>query len=132
MNRALFIPCYMTFLIKSLSNINLHAGTIQIKYTLVMRISKQGVPDEIMDHIRGGILLRINEEPLSIDDKYTSKVIKENDQFYIVNIRDKMTIEFSVKLLCTPFDRFTIPLKIELTSKECNGVLYRFNCHLNK
>ena len=118
MNSALFIPTYMTLLVKSLSNINMHAGTLDIKFTLIIRIKKEGVPEPILNDISRAILLRINEEPFSIDQNYNNKVVKDNDNFYIVNIRDKLTIDFNVKLLSTPFDRFTIPLKIELTSKE--------------
>jgi hypothetical protein len=85
-----------------------------------------------MDHIKEGILLRFNDEPISIDRDYKNKVIKETEDFYIINIRDKAKLEFFVKLLETPFDRFQIPFKIELTSKEQEGILYRFNCHLNE
>lgn len=82
------------------------------------------------------MLLRINEEPISIDNDYKNKVVKENSEFYIINVRDKSNIEFSFKLTQTPFDRFEIPFKVELTSRELKnkderGKLYRFNCHQN-
>lgn len=132
-DNVLFIPSYNTMLIKGLSNISMTNGTVDCKFTLITRIFKSGVPDNIMDDIReNGILLRLNDAPYSIDKEYKNKVIKETKDLYIINIRDKIMLEFNVKLKQTPFDNFTIPFKVELTSKQNDNILYRFNCHLNQ
>lgn len=91
------------------------------KFTMLIRISKKNVPEKVMENIREGLLLRFNEDPICIDGDYKNKVIKEKPDLYTVNIRDKITLEFSEKLKTTPFDRFTIPFKVELTSKQSSG-----------
>lgn len=84
-----------------------------------------------MEDIRRGILLRFNDMPYAIDVDSNNKVIKETPHFYVINIRDKTTLEFYAHLDQTPFDRFSIPFKVEMTSKSSSGTLYRFNCHIN-
>ena len=93
-------------------------GTVDCKFTLLIRIYKRDVPEDIIEDIRtNGVLLRLNELPVSIDKDYKTKVIKETDDLYIINVRDKTNLEFNVKLKQTPFDTFSIPFKVELTSK---------------
>jgi hypothetical protein len=72
MDNVLFIPCYMTLVIKRLSNISIQSGTIDCKYTLVLRIPKMAVPEHIMADIKKSLLLRLNEDPISIGENYTN------------------------------------------------------------
>ena len=74
-------------------------GTVDCKFTILVRIYKRGVPEDTINDIRkNGILLRLNETPICIDNDYKTKVIKETDDLYIINIRDKTNLEFNVKL----------------------------------
>ncbi len=77
-------------------------------FTLVIRIDKRDVPEEIIDDIReNGILLRLNEVPLSIDKEYKNKTPpKDGDDLFVFTIRDQFTIKFLAELNKTPFDRF--------------------------
>jgi hypothetical protein len=132
MDKVLFIPCYMTMVVKRLSCISIQQGTVDCKYTMIIRIPKDNIPENVLTSIKNTLQLRINEVPLNIGNGYQNRVVKETDTLYIMTIRDIVKIDFNVSLTQTPFDQFQIPLKIELTSQEQDGVLYRFNFHLNE
>ena len=70
MNDTLFIPCYMAMVIKSLTNLSLKSGTVDCKFTLVIRILKKNIPKNVMTDIEKCILLRINERPFSVSKDY--------------------------------------------------------------
>jgi len=92
--------------------------TVQCKFTLIIRICKKNILPIILNDIRNGLMVRINESPLFIGYEYRNKVVKENNDFYIINIRDETTIEFHCELLQTPFDNFSVPFVVELTSRD--------------
>jgi hypothetical protein len=104
--------------IKGLSNISMSSATVSCKFTMVIRIYKRDVPEAVMADIRdNGLLLRLNESPISIDKDYKYKVVKNTDDLLILTVRDEIVLGFKAKLKSTPFDYFTIPCKVELSSK---------------
>jgi len=64
------------------------SGTVECKFTILIRILKKGIPHNIMNDIRKRIFIRFNEVPFTIDEDYKNKVFKENSELYILNIRD--------------------------------------------
>lgn len=68
----------MSLLITSLSKLSMTSGTVECKYTLIIRIPKKGFEPELEDilrDIRERILIRFNETPIMVDDNFTNKVI---------------------------------------------------------
>ena len=68
----------MSVLITSLSKLSMTSGTVECKYTLIIRIHKKGFGPELEDilrDIRERILIRFNETPIMVDDNFTNKVI---------------------------------------------------------
>lgn len=127
-----YIDCYLTLLVKGLTNISIENGSVDCKFTLIIRFDKRNLKNEILlDLKRNGLLLRVNDEPLSIDSEYRNKVVKENRNLYIITIRDKIKIDFYEELLVTPFDKFQIVFKVDLTSKVMQNLAYSFNCLIN-
>ena len=54
------------------------SGTVECKYTLIIRIPKKGFGPELEDilrDIRERILIRFNETPILVDDNFANKVI---------------------------------------------------------
>jgi hypothetical protein len=58
--------------------------------------------------------------------------MSETDDLIIYNIRTAVTSNFSVVLLTTPFDNFSIPFKIELVSGAEAKRKFRFTLHTNQ
>ena len=38
----------------------------------------------------------MNEAPVSIDESYQNKVVKNDDELYILTIRDKINLDFAI------------------------------------
>jgi hypothetical protein len=54
------------------------SGSVECKYTLIIRIPKTGFGpqlEEILSDIRERMLIRFNETPILVDDKFTNKVV---------------------------------------------------------
>lgn len=83
-----FIPAYLTLLVKNLMDLNPTMGILDINFTLILRIKKGGVPGIIIDRLRDGIVLRINDEqfPISTQDSNRVTVI-ENDELLVFTVR---------------------------------------------
>ena len=43
---------------------------------------------------------------------------KETREFFIIVIRDQIVVNFLFDLVNTPFDRFAVPLDVELSSRS--------------
>ena len=68
----------MSVLITSLSKLSMTSGTVECRYTLIIRIPKKGFGPELEDilrDIRERILIRFNETPILVDDNFANKVI---------------------------------------------------------
>ena len=69
----------MTVLITSLSKLSMTSGSAECKYTLIIRIPKTGFGPELEDillrDIRERMLIRFNETPILVDDKFANKVV---------------------------------------------------------
>jgi len=128
-----YLNCCNTMTIKRLSDISIESGSVDCLFTFVIRIDKRRVPDEVIKDIKtNGILLRLNEEPLSIDKDYKNVTPpKDGEDVYVITIRDQFKIKFLAELLYTPFDRFALPFKVELSSKKIENYSYSFNCLIN-
>lgn len=74
---------YITLILKSISNLSLATGNVEMMYTMVIRFPKNEVPEIAMAYIMAnGLSLRLNEEPLSVDNDYKNKVLKEKNDMY--------------------------------------------------
>ena len=68
----------MTVLITSLSKLSMTSGSVDCKYTLIIRIPKTGFGpqlEEILSDIRERMLIRFNETPILVDYKFANKVV---------------------------------------------------------
>jgi len=63
-----------------------------------------------MNSLSSGFILRINDDPISIDKDYKNQVKKlereDGQGFFEVTIRDHIRVEFNVMLTRSPFDKF--------------------------
>jgi len=128
----IFIPAYITLLVKSLSKLDLKEESVRIAGTLIFRFLLEGLPEEVVEDISNGINYRLNEEPRSLNKDSEGINIKESKKpFHMLTITYRFVedITFLPKLDLAPFDSMKIQLKFELTSKNIGAIKYRFNLH---
>ena len=70
-HREILVPAYVAFVVKSLRNLNASTLTIDLAFTLVVRINFGGLPPELTSELTDSIAFRFNESPMNIDPEHT-------------------------------------------------------------
>ncbi len=128
----IFVPAYMTLLVKSLSKLDMKEESIKVSGTLILRFLLEGLPEEVLEDIQSGVSYRLNEEPRTLNKESEGLNIKESKKpvhMVTMTYRFVEEISFTPQLRQAPFDHMAIRLKFELTSRNVGKVKYRFNLH---
>lgn len=119
--RTIYLPAYLTFLIRSLQDIKPRENTITIKYTLVIRIlAGNELEQDLINFIGQRLRVNINEETIIPADNYNNDIIvsgKEtaSGEKYIPFIfRGTFTTTLDDDFYWTPFDVLNIHFKVNI------------------
>jgi hypothetical protein len=121
---------------------------MEIDYTYIIRFMKKGMPEFLVKQFEEeGIEYRINEKVMTAkNDTEGVSILKNDSKVIVITIRGTTEIRFLTKFLMTPFDRFSLGIRVELNSKpiglsaeersqltaEYRKIeVYRFNIHQN-
>ena len=83
--KTIMLPAYMAVVIKRLRDLNEPTETIDVGFTLILRIDYGGIPSELTKEIVGDLQFRINDLPARFDEDGTDAKWKNN--LYIVTSR---------------------------------------------
>ena len=83
--KTIMLPAYMAVVIKRLRNLNEQTETVDVGFTLILRINYGGIPSELRKEIADELQFRINELPARFDPDGTDAKWKK--QLYIVTSR---------------------------------------------
>ena len=149
--KELLLPTYVAFVAKSFRNIDPHNQTIDLAFTLVLRINYGKLPPELTDELTGQLVLRWNDIPLSLDSDTTDKRWDAKSSLYVMTTRVRLQgVDFSSEFAGTaswkglggdyhvwkdfPFDRPRLTFRLEFTSHTAKAALLkgwrvRYNIH---
>ena len=83
--KTMMLPAYMAVVIKRLRNLHEQTETVDVGFTLILRINYGGIPSELRKDITDELQFRINELPARFDEDGTDAKWKKN--LYIVTSR---------------------------------------------
>ena len=83
--QCIMLPAYMAIVIKSLRNLHEQSQTVDVGFTLILRINFGGTPPELAREITDGLQFRINELPAVFDSETTDAKWQKN--LYVVTSR---------------------------------------------
>jgi len=113
--REIIVPVVFAIVIKSLQNLNLAESTINVSFTLILRILFKGAPDSVVEFVRERLALRLNEEPQDMHEG-SEMTFEEKSRILRITWRKTTDITFNSKYHQFPFDEHDVKMKVELTS----------------
>ena len=82
---CIMLPAYMAIVVKSLRNLHEQTETVDVAFTLVLRINFGGIAPELASEITDALQFRINELPAVFDPVTTDAKWRKN--LYVVTSR---------------------------------------------
>jgi len=138
-HREILLPAYVAFVVKSLRNINAAGQTIDLAFTLVIRIDFGGLPRELTNELTHALAFRFNESPLHYDVEHADS--KWKGSLFVVTLRLQLSgvvfegesVDFDVWKEF-PFDEPKLAFRLEFTSHtvehgRLKGWKVRYNVH---
>ena len=144
-HRELLVPAYVAFVVKSLRNLDASTQTIDLSFTLVVRINFGALPSKLTDELVNSISFRLNESPMNIDPEHTETRWKGS--LFVMTMRIVLSgvvftgDNFDYDMWkAFPFDEPRLAFRLEFTSHTIEGagalkgwkVRYNVHAHLGK
>jgi hypothetical protein len=124
-----FLPSYLAVVLKKIDKLSITESTLTVSVTLVIRVYIQELTQEQKDFVTQNIRLRFNENEVKLDEDNSQK--KKGTDLFLITHRGSYEIDFEPDLKQCPYDRQTIKIKIEMTSRSnsVTGENFRFNLY---
>ena len=138
-HREILVPSYVAFVVKSLRNLDASTLTIDLAFTLVVRINFGGLPHELTRELTDSIAFRFNESPMNIDPEHTDTRWKGS--LFVMTMRIVLShVVFTGDNFdygmwkAFPFDEPRLAFRLEFTSHTIEagalkGWKVRYNVH---
>ena len=138
-HREMLLPAYVAMVVKSLRNINAQSQTIDMSFTLVVRINFGGFPTELREECTRALAFRFNEAPLVYEADHVDA--RWRGSLFIMTARIQMSgvvfvgeaFDYAVWSEF-PFDEPALTFRLEFTSHTIESDLLkgwkvRYNIH---
>jgi hypothetical protein len=119
----------MALVIKTLKEMDFKQSTVNVAFTLVLRICITGLDPEIVKEMKEKMEIRLNEDPIFLTNENSQ--IRNKGGFLFLTARLNEDVTFQPNLRKWPFDLQEVRMKVELTSTALQDekTTVRFNLY---